>query len=371
MQLTNILIMKKFTLLSGIAIVGGLLAISTQSSAQISIGQTDLPYAGLSVTTDSAGAGILVPGAPSASTQAWDFSTLTNVTAHTINFMDVSATPYASVFTAATLADSTVGGNGYNFFDITSGNFAVVGAEENEYVAAAGVNFKIELALSPLFNQSVLPATYGATEAPQVAKGLDQFAVTFSVVVSGERFTTTISYSDTVDAWGTMKMPGGKTYDVLRQKHHEYDIDSVYIDEFGTWAYFEKIAYNKNQYDWYTNGVGYILAEMDMDSTFTTPSDVIWDASAPAPLGVNNISVKNAVNVYPSPANAEITFSTSNTTEQYISIYDVRGKQIERVVVKNGMESVNTTAYSNGIYLYNITDNSGNLLNSGKFVVQH
>jgi len=362
--------MKKLTLLSGIAIVGGILAVSTKSSAQITITQADLPSAGLTVTTDSAGSPGLAPGNPSATAQFWDFSSLVNEKAHTINFMAASSSPYGSVaaFAPANLADSTVGGNGYNFFSTTASNFSVVGAEQIQKFTT--YSFQIEIGLIPEFEQSGLPGTYGSTVAPSVAKGQEIFSVAITPF-SQEKFVINIAYSDTVDAYGTMKMPSGKTYSVLRQKHHETDIDSVY-GYFGTWISLETIKTYKNQYDWYANGVGYILAEMDMGTTFDTLAhDIIWDASAPNPTGINEISVKNSVNVYPNPANTQITFNTVSNASQYITIYDVTGRQLERVAVKNGISVLNTGAYSNGVYLFNVTDNSGILLDQGKFVVQH
>ncbi len=363
--------MKKITFLSGITLVTGLMALLPRASAQITITQSDLPSIGLRVVTDSDGVSNPNPGLANSSSQNWDFSGLQRQKAKTVVFMAPSSTPYASTFSAANLADSTYGGNGYNFFNTSASNFSVEGAEENQYVSAASTNLKIEINLVPEFEQASLPATYGNVVSG-VAKGSQTFAVTFSFVISGERFTTNINYSDTVDAWGTMKMPNGKTYNVLRQKHHEVDIDSVYLDNvISGWAYYERIITNKNQYDWYTNGVGYILAEEDMSTTFDTIVDVIWDTTAPFPTAIPQISIKNNVNVYPNPANNQINFVTGVKEDAYILIYDLTGRELEKVAVKNGMSTLNTNAYNNGVYLYSLTDNSGNLIDRGKFIIQH
>ncbi len=361
--------MKKNTLLSGMALVAGLFALSPRASAQITITQADLPTTPLTVITDSDGSTKPLPLGPSASAQSWDFSHLQKQKTKTINFMTPGATPYGSTFSSANLADSTYGGNGYNFFSAGSSQFAVEGAEENQLVS--GDNFKIEINLAPEFVQANLPATYGNVVPPSVALGSQTFSVTFSIVVTGEKFDTYIEYSDTVDAWGTMKMPNGHTYNVLRQKHHEVDYDSVYLKIANTWTYYERIISNKNQYDWYTNGVGYILAEEDMSPTFDTIVDVVWDTNAPAPTSINEISVANNVNVYPNPANNQINFVTGIKQDAYISIYDLTGRELDKVAVKNGMSALNTNTYNNGIYLYSLTDNSGNLLDRGKFIVQH
>lgn len=364
--------MKKFTLLTGIAIVTGLTAFLPKASAQITIDYTDLPYAGLNVVTekDSAGlAGTIVPQNASSSSQAWDFSALQKQRAQTIAFMLPSATKYSLAFPSANLCDSTYGGNGYNFFDTSATSFAAEGAEE--IVVAASMPFQIEINLSPTFEQSALPASYGSIVPASIASGMDQFSKTFSIVVTGERFYDTIQYNDTVDAWGTMKMPNGATYNVLRQRHTEVDYEDVYLDELSTWTFYERFIDYKNEYNWYTKGTGYILAEMDMSQHWDTIKDVIWDTTAKIPSAINQISLKNSVNVYPNPANNQINFLTGVKGDLYISICDITGREMEKVAVKNGNAILNTSSYTNGLYLFNLTDSSGNLVDRGKFIIQH
>lgn len=363
--------MKKLTLLTGIAMVAGLMSLLPSASAQITITYKDLPYAGLKAVTEKDSTGLTVtPGNASATTQNWDFSSLVPQKEAIVAFMLPSSTKYSLAFPSANLADSTYGGNGYNFFDTNVNNFAAEGAEE--IVVAGGNNFQIEINLSPTFEQSALPATYGSVVPASQSTGMEQFAKTFSIIVTGERFYDTIQYNDTVDAWGTMKMPNGKTYDVLRQRHTEVDYESVYLDELSTWTFYERIVTYKNEYNWYTNGIGYILAEMDMSQHWDTIKDVIYDTASQAPSGISNISLKNQINVYPNPSDNQVNFMmTGIKSDGYISIYDLTGRELDRVTIKNGNALLNTKAYLSGLYLYNVTDVSGNQLDRGKFMVQH
>lgn len=356
--------MKKITFLSALTVLTGFYA-----SGQITIDQTDMPSVGLTVVTDSDGTSKPSPG-PKGGPQYWDFSGLQKQQAKTINFMLPSSTKYSSTFTTANLADSTYGGNGYNFFNISSSLFNVVGAEE--IVVANATPFQIEMNLAPPFEQSALPATIGSIVPPTVSTGMVQFAVTFSVFVTGEKFYDTISYNDTVDAWGTMKMPNGQTYDVLRQRHNEEDYQDVYLYYFANWNFYERLVQKKYQYDWYAKGVGYILVEMDMDSTTSTIKDIIWDTTAPPPVitGITAIHGSGKTMVYPNPCGAQVNFSTANMAEQYLAIFDLTGRQLDRIIMKNGMSSLNTNAYSNGLYMYTLTDQSGNVVDRGKFSVQ-
>lgn len=362
--------MKKITLLSGLALISSLL-FTGRSSGQITIDQTDMPYVGLTVVTDSDGTSKPSYG-PKGGPQVWDFSGLQKQQAKTILFMAPGSTQYSSAFPSANLADSTIGGNGYNFFNISAGNFEAVGAEE--IVIANATPFQIEMNLAPPFEQSSLPATLGSTVLQTTAEGMEQFSVTFSVIVTGEKFTDTISYNDTVDAWGTMKMPNGQTYPVLRQRHNEIDYEDVYLAYFNVFSTtpYERIVTKKYQYNWYAKGVGYILAEMDMDSTTSNVKDIIWDTTAPAPVltGLSELSNSGKTYVYPNPASSRITIESANQPGLYLTIFDITGRKIDRTEMYNGKTVLNTSTYNNGVYIYTLTDPSGSLIDRGKFTVQ-
>jgi hypothetical protein len=364
--------MKKLTILSGIAMVTGLIAFLPKVSAQaITLDQADLPSIGLSVVIDSDGTTKPSPGvAQIATAQNWDFSGLLKQHSKTDVFSAIPS-KYTSTFSAASnLCDSTIGGNGYNFFNTSASNFTVVGAEEIE--VALSTSLQIELVLNPTFEQSALPATTTSNNINAgKAYGVDIINQSVSIF-SKIKFTATIQYKDTVDAWGTMKMPNGHTYQVLRQRHYEQDVDSVFGYAFSTWTNVENVTSYKNQYDWYAKGVGFILAEEDMSPAWDTIVDIMWDTTAPLPTSIPQISIKKSVNVYPNPANSRITFNTSSvSSDQYITICDITGRLVERVLVLNGINTINTGSYANGVYLYSLTDSSGDLIDRGKFIVQH
>jgi len=274
--------MKKLTFLFAVTFISGLLTLINHASAQITLDQADLPSVGLTVVVDSDGTTKPSPGiANIVSPQVWNFSGLLRQKSKTDLFVAPTSTAYSGVFTTSNLADSTIGGNGYNFFNTSATNFSVVGAEEIETMD--GYNFQIEINVNPPFEQSALPASITTNNT---ASGSAWGSQTFSTVIlfiSGERFSTTISYSDTVDAYGTLQMPNGYSYPVLRQRHFETDVDSVFLYYGSAWHFDETIVANKNQYDWYAKGVGFILAEMDMSVTWDTINDIMWDTTAPPP----------------------------------------------------------------------------------------
>ena len=354
--------MKKTTLFAVFVSAGLLLANSPKVSAQITITQSDLPSAGLTVTTEKDSTSALVPGAAGTS-QTWNFGALLSQKAATIKFMNAAGSPYAGTYTTATLCDSTLGGNGYNYFISSPSVFTVVGSEQMVTISSNTVQIKMKL--NPHYDQAQLPATYG-TKFGGTAWG--SFTITKAIApADSEKVHTYIVYSDTVDAWGTMTTPTG-TYNVLRSKHDEIDYDSVFIHTFGAWYYYSRTISKYYEYNWYTNGAGYKLVQMDMDSTSATVKDIIWDASAPA--GIKTITQTTGINVYPNPCSTQITFQSANQNEQYVTIYDITGRQIEKADMKNGILNVNTAVYAKGMYLYKMTDTNGKSLGEGKFSVQ-
>ena len=365
---TNLIQMKKTTLFSNIAVALVCGIFSVKSSAQIIITTTDMPYAGLTVITATDSTSGYTPGNPNFSkAQTWNFGVLNHQKTAHVSFMAPSSTKYSSVFVGANLADSTIGSIGYDFFTNNSGEFAVEGSEQ--IVTYSGYYFQVEINLSPVFIQSNLPATIGDT-VNGVSRGHDEFGTTgiLAFLYDSVKLATSITYSDTVDAFGTMTTPTG-TYQVLRQNHHEVDVDSITgRSTAGKWSSIKTTITKYHQYNWYANGISYILLQMNMDTTSNTVKNVIWDSTAPA--SINELSISGRVSAYPNPCTSQITFQAPGNDVQFINVYDVAGRKLEQVEMKNGMNTLNTSSYAGGMYLYTLTDRNGNILDRGKFMVK-
>ncbi len=371
--------MKKINTLSFIALWCMLLTFSAQAFGQITLSESDFPSVGLTVVTDSVPYPAIMPGAHSNKPQSWDFSSLVKTYPRTIKFVSPSSTKYASAFPGATLADTTYGVSGYTFFILNGSGFFVAGNEQPvnfEYKSQDYV-FESEVVFYPPFEQMPFPGKYSITTTglSRASESYSEAIPTYSV--TAERIASGITYWDTLDAFGTLKMPNKKTYDVLRRVHHELDNDTVYMYVQtilgGTWVPASITEFKKTQYSWYSNGLSFPLVQLNMDTTSSTVRSIVWDTTAPAPTGINDISNNYHVLVYPNPAKSEITFNTlENTAEQSLSVYDVTGRLLDKVTVKNNMVTLNTSTYSNGLYIYNLNEaGTGALLDQGKFIIQH
>ncbi|HTB07237.1 MAG TPA: T9SS type A sorting domain-containing protein [Bacteroidia bacterium] len=364
--------MKKNTLLA-ISVLG-IFAFSANVSGQIAISTSDLPYAGETVTVqEDSTSNTLLPGAPGTS-ETWSFGALKSQKASTVMFTTPGATKYSAAFSASdNIADSTAGGNGHYYFMNTSSEFAVQGVQEFVTDATYGVTFLVELNFNPVFVQAELPGYYN-TNYSGVSNAKDEFAATGFVafVYDSIIVTVQISYQDTVDAWGTMTTPTG-TYPVLRQNHHEVDVERAYgRASSGTLTVLDSSTTAYHQYNWYTTGANYILAQMNVNPSNGAYQNVKWDAAPPADAGIQNISqYAGGIITYPNPCTSQITFqSVAAHDAQFVSIFDVTGRQLEKVSMANGMVVLNTSTYSSGIYFYNIIDKSGNIVDKGKFSVR-
>lgn len=351
--------MKNFTRLAGTAL--SLLFFTTTSSEQITITQSDMPQAGNNIVIDSDLAPKVTPGNAGPS-QNWNFTALRDTVSEIIDFMTAGSTPYASSFPGSNLADSMVGYPGYNYFSSQSGSFSAVGG------MPIIMGYPVTVHFNPYYTQITLPATYGATDGG-TTRGTTT-AVPFSYLGSDSgKGTITISYTDTIDAWGTMQTPAG-TYNVLRQKHYELDIDSIFLHYSSPtpkWVFIQAQSAKMYQYRWYTNSIGYMLVQMQMDTTNTNAKSVGWYSQ---PAGVKEMRSASQTLEYPNPSNGQANFMCSDKEAKMVTIYDITGREITHALMVDGRVTINTGIMSNGMYLYSTTDVHGNLISRGKFSVQ-
>jgi hypothetical protein len=73
--------------------------------------------------------------------------------------------------------------------------------------------------------------------------------------------------------------------------------------------------------------------------------------------------------VYPNPCTNQVTFRYTQQNAATIFVFDITGREITNAEMKNGAAVINASAYSAGMYLYHIADNSGNVIGNGKFTV--
>lgn len=101
----------------------------------------------------------------------------------------------------------------------------------------------------------------------------------------------------------------------------------------------------------------------------------IFSIGAHAPLGINNISqISGNVTVYPNPSNGNftVTFHSQKTGKSIIEVYNILGEQVLTAPLNNGAanNSIDMSSQPNGVYLYRVITENGNLIGQGKVMVQ-
>lgn len=351
--------MKNFTRVVCLAI--SMFIYMEKSYSQITVTQSDMPQAGNIIVVDSDLAPTVTPGSAGPS-QNWNFSGLNNSRTVSLDFVTPGSTPYASSFPGANLADSTIGYPGYNYFLSQASAFSVVGG------MPIIMGYQVNIHFNPYYEQTALPATYGTTDGGYTHGVSDALPFSYLGSDSGKG-TISITYADTIDAWGTIQTPSG-TYNVLRQKHYEVDVDSVFLHysfPSSHWTFVQSQTTKTHQYRWYANGLGYTLVQMQMDTTNTKVLSVAWYDK---PAGINEVSNQSHTIVYPNPCTSQANFLCPDKQAKVLSVFDVTGRRISQTAITNGTAAINTSSLSKGIYFFRTTDALGNTISRGKFSVQ-
>jgi len=86
--------------------------------------------------------------------------------------------------------------------------------------------------------------------------------------------------------------------------------------------------------------------------------------------GINDPTSSKPIAIYPNPASDEL-FIQSNSVEAKLLIVDLLGNEISEMILNKSINKLNTSAFSNGIYIFNLIDTNENLLERGKLIVNH
>jgi len=95
------------------------------------------------------------------------------------------------------------------------------------------------------------------------------------------------------------------------------------------------------------------------------------DKPQPAQDGGNK-SASKIVKLYPNPATSIINFEIQqhNNDQLYdLIVYNFLGKKVDQLKNINGRTTVDLGAYYSGVYIFQLRDRDGNLVESGKFNV--
>ena len=341
-----------------------LLSLAITSFAQITITNNDVAPVGTTIyfASDTTFLGGIIPGEPGAN-KTWDFTNVVPHSIDTINFILPSSTPFEGEFPNANFAffsSDIEGANIYAYMIRNEDKLSSIGyALETEeygsvynYVEPEDIIINFPMNYQNSYNELVTEDIV----IPSPIPGYDSI-----------RTKGTIVKETIIDAWGSLTIPLG-TYNVLRQRVDEEQTDSTFVMTSGIWIFIDASTETSTTYSWWTNDVniGFTLFSLDIDPV----SEEVYGISFfnGSYVGLNETSIVET-KVFPNPASSFLNFEF----DKIITGELVLMNQLGQIVVKNSINGqsniqVNISNLPTGVYVYRSTNNSGELLSSGKIL---
>ncbi|MCK9612856.1 MAG: T9SS type A sorting domain-containing protein [Bacteroidales bacterium] len=352
--------------------------------AQITLGAGDFPYAGLSVkycVADDESGTTLTPLITIGTPGPNGVYNLNGAASHindtlNINYKDPANTPFPSFQTSCNVA---MFWKAFTIFGDTSVwqwsyfNSSATGMTLSKAGVIMDTSYFSHLTHGPLqyFTPNlsnpleVMSANYAlgfnyndSTKSHILLTGPPALVIASKVIIDLE-----------VDGWGTLTTPNG-TYDVLRVKQTRTQAEA-FIPPADTNTNFDyaDFAYTY-QYLYYAKGIGSPIAEVNMNSAFTSVIKVKYATTLPA--GICKLSETNELSICPNPASelVRIGFDLKEGRPLSFIITDITGK---KVMEKNelSLSSINTieidiSGLQKGAYLIKILTEGKSL--ASKFI---
>jgi PKD repeat protein len=109
------------------------------------------------------------------------------------------------------------------------------------------------------------------------------------------------------------------------------------------------------------------------NGTYTLTVTDANNCTSSAEYVVNSVSLFTneieSISAYPNPTNDKINFNLNGTNAAFVTIYDAAGKFIATLNVENSFTSMSVSTIAEGLYIYHIMSNEGDMLTSSKFMV--
>lgn len=273
----------------------------------------------------------------------WDFSGLLSTETFNILCVDVATTPYASEFPGANLA--TYSQEDYGGYPAEIWSYLSLGGTLGNMgqalISSSLPGVLVTIKDSPAATELQLPMTYNTSWSQ---------SYTETVYYSGTPLSqTNISINVVVDAWGSMTLPGGGTFEALRIRESSTANGNTSVQ----YSFLAK------------NGANVTVSATDANPPTSGVINADWyDWNMPFTSDVEKISGLpqdfNLSQNYPNPFNpsTKIEYSIPEASFVQLKVYDILGNEVATVVNEE---------QSAGSYR---ADFSGKNLSSGMYIAK-
>lgn len=358
------------------------------ANAQVVIDEADFPQVGESflfgTDTDipaSFAATINLGGTGAG--QTFDFSMLPTDSLFTVGFYDPATVTNGLDFPTATMAVDQ--SQAYGFVEVSSGTVDVIGLG-GDLGPQLGSPTPLELSI-PATNPWTIftfPSSLGTTfmdtavfDKKELSAGLIPSEISFvwNPAPDSVRIKRTVYIESEMDAEGSLTNVLGETHDVLRMTVVETNVDSLWgWNAQNGWHLPPPLAQSliglpststtfRTRY--LSEQLGYYVVEFETDGNGTPLNATFISDASQCCTGVEEIVAAGQNVLYPNPTSDFIRVRTGGDIYQ-LNIMDMSGKllQMERLTIDGQTVELNNLA--NGLYIYQMVDESGKIAHTGR-----
>ncbi len=329
----------------------------------------------------------ITPG--SAMAQTWDFTTLQPLTKDTFEVFSAASGSAAATFPTATLRVPILGGDGY--IKKTATQVQIIG-----YSGDPGLGSVVNVPFSNPMEFQIAPMTYGgnvtnssslkftinSADYPQIATLLAS-QLPAGTSADSIRLTRSSQDVDNIDAHGTVNLPAGLTYNALRVHRMTYNDNKLEIRI----ALFGGLIHQWIDPSTLSGGAGGGIPGFGKDTTeaylfvadnerqpvanltmnrATNQAQSIRYLYSPTVVATENKQANSVtISAQPNPATSEVRIKIGELPlgKNTISVSNVLGETVyQNAIQSNETASISVANWANGIYLYSVKDEKGNVL---------
>jgi hypothetical protein len=294
--------------------------------------------------------------------QTWNFQGLWVNGFDTIYFRDPDSTTYASNFPTANLAiERTSLSGGVAYFDVTAAHMDLLGLAGD----LLGTGNVTVITQNPATTVAAFPYTYQNQFAGITVIDVTVDASGFGIpLVDSARYKNIQDKNTDADAWGTLVLPTQSYANVLRTKEVNHQTDSIWIHTFFGWTLYQDSTYTDSTFTWWNNSKGYFLAQASYIGGALNEIDYQDYLFVGKPeLNLSNFSV------YPNPARERLFIDTDGKNYD-LQVTDILGRKLLTQSLRGPKTEIDLTGLPEGLALYAILGKGGEVLQSGKLIIE-
>ncbi len=338
------------------------------SFSQIQLTQADFADGGdtirMSLATDPT-----IDFASTGTNFTWNFSSLVADQQILRNFRNISEGSALMTFIFGIFAPPAYQGTNFTetdaipldqlsaFLPVTISNMNVVTKIDAAQVNSIGYSMVVDGTEIPFKSDTIetryqLPMNYGDVYTSNGYTNLDMNPIQNAIWIQHRQ------RSSNVDGWGSITTPYG-TFEALRVRHDITEVDSLFLEIFGTPTWIELPIPPSVIYEWWTNSeLEPILRITTSDILGTTAVTGIEykDIYLGLDAGVEEQSI--VIGIYPNPAQNTITLNGVSNRSNYL-IIDNHGKTVMSGVIDSQSDTIDIHSFAKGTYQVIIRSENG------------